>query len=113
MPDTEPTPRSPLLGDWQDTSTPSYTFRVTPTETFFIISGKTSAVDGLTATYTIDWTTNPASIMFMPKQRGGKMPGLVKLEGDRMTLGLRTGGGELPRDFKACDLVLHYNRVKR
>jgi uncharacterized protein (TIGR03067 family) len=112
-PEMPPDPKTMILGDWRDAGTPNYTLRFTPTESFFLVGGKTSEVDGLTAIYAIDWSTDPTTITFMPKQRGGKMPGLFKLEGDKLTLGLRTGGGMQPRDFKSCDLVLHYHRVKQ
>ena len=113
MPEKPPAPQQLVVGDWQDMSTPSYVLRITPTDTMFVVNGAVSAADGLTAAYTIDWTKSPATIDFMPKQRGGTMPGILKLEGDKLTIALRTNGNNRPLDFKSGDLLLHYQRVKR
>ena len=77
-----------------------------------MVNGQPSLGDGLTANYTIDWSVNPAAITFMPKQRGGKMPGILKIEGDTLTMGLTIGGnGNRPADFASAEMIAHYKRV--
>ncbi|MBM3993013.1 MAG: hypothetical protein FJ303_02490 [Planctomycetes bacterium] len=113
-------PQAVLHGDWLCTmvnKNPSIErnmiFRITPTETFFIINGAVSQGDGLTATYKADMTQNPIAIDFFPRSRGGKMPGIIRIEGDVLILGLRTAGGDKrPTDFSNADLVAHYKRVR-
>jgi uncharacterized protein (TIGR03067 family) len=109
-----PSPQEMIYGDWQDMNTPGFIFRITPTETLFITNGTISAADGLTATYKIDWTKSPTAIDFVPKQRGGLMPGIFKIEGNKLTLALQTGGDKRPTDFQSGGtLILHYQRVKK
>ncbi|MBI1830489.1 MAG: hypothetical protein HYR84_03450 [Planctomycetes bacterium] len=119
---SDPPPKPPqemIYGDWLCTlvnKNPSVQrnmiFRITPTETLFIINGQTSQGDGLTATYKVDFTQTPIAIDFFPRQRGGKMPGIIRLEGDVLILGLRTSGDKRPIDFTNADLVAHYKRVR-
>ncbi len=110
------------MGDWQLESlglgiprvqgaTINAVLRILPAETIFMINGMASEADGLTARYTIDWSRNPPAIDFMPKQRGGKMPGILKLEGDRLTIGLTTSGDMRPSDFADAQMVARYKRV--
>lgn len=115
MPEKPPSPQQVILGDWQDTGNRGFIFRIMPNESHFLTNGKISEADGLTAQITIDWNATPTAIDFMPR-RGGKMQGIVKVEGDKLTLALNTGGGPRPRDFRqgaGGDLLLHYQRVKK
>jgi uncharacterized protein (TIGR03067 family) len=120
----EPKPlQEQIIGDWQLVKlahgTPrmehainhNMVLRITPSETVFIVNGQPSQADGLTANYSIDWARNPIAIDFMPKQRGGKMPGILKLDGDTLIMGLTTGGDVRPADFASAQMLGHYKRV--
>lgn len=120
-------PRSPqeqFIGDWRlvkvGSGTPrrewdvsNMVLRVAASETIFMVDGVPSKEDGLTAAYSIDWSTNPAVITFRPKQRGGQMPGILKIEGDTLTLGLTTSGEQRPGDFASAQMIAYYKRVGR
>jgi uncharacterized protein (TIGR03067 family) len=93
--------------------TTNMALRITPSETVFLINGQPSQGDGLTANYSIDVKRNPIAIEFRPKQRGGKMPGILKLEGDTLIMGLTTSGEMPPADFASADMVGHYKRVRK
>ncbi len=121
-----PVPQQQILGDWQlvklslgpgsvpqDRTTFNQVFRITPTETVFMVNGEPSVGDGLTAMYTLDPSKNPMTIDFTPKQRGGKMPGILKLEGDQLILGLTTGGEVRPADFGNAQMTAYYKRVQK
>lgn len=125
------TPQAMILGDWHleklefsgragdNPAGLTRVFRISETETLFIMNGQPSPADGLTATYKIDWSANPIAIDLMPKQRGGVMPGILRLEGDRMIVALNTDGGKIndvgagnrPTDFKNAPMTGYYRRV--
>jgi uncharacterized protein (TIGR03067 family) len=121
----EPKPlREQIIGDWLlvkiANGTPRMEYapvnnvlRITPSETIFMIDGKASAGDGLTAAYSIDWATSPISIEFRPKQRGGTLPGILKVEGDMLILGLTSSKDQGPQDFASAHLVAHFTRVRK
>ena len=118
VPDREdPTPKDKpkpvqeqILGDWlcekvggaNVAQNSVMVFRITPSETVFLVNGQPSIGDGLTATYSLDATKNPIAIDFMPRQRGGKMPGIMMLDGDTLTLGWRTSGDARPAGHERC-----------
>lgn len=106
-------PQNQLVGDWQDRNHPAHMLRFVGDETVFMINGQASAGDGLTARVFIDWSKNPATIDFMPKQRGGKMMGILKLEGDQLHIALTTTNAPRPMNFGMANLALHYQRVKK
>lgn len=112
-----------IVGDWQlvklahgtprmeHAVTNNMVLRITPSETVFLVNGQPSQGDGLTANHSIDWARNPIAIDFMPKQRGGKMPGILKLDGDTLIMGLTTSGDVRPADFDSAQMLGHYKRV--
>jgi uncharacterized protein (TIGR03067 family) len=105
-------PSAKILGDWHDDRN-NYILRFQPGETVFMMNGQPSPGDGLTANVVIDWTQSPVHIDFMPKQRGGKMMGILKMEGDQLTVCINTGGGPRPTVFSTPDLLLNYHRNRR
>ena len=116
-PQMPPSPRELILGDWRNIHTNGI-LRITPTETIFISAGKIQEGDGLTATHTIDWTRNPTTIELRPRAQPERViPGVLKLEGDRLELALRTFPPAVDRDgpvdFNNADLRIDYVRVKR
>jgi uncharacterized protein (TIGR03067 family) len=108
----KPSPGNQILGDWKDDRN-NYVLRFLPGETAFIINGEISQGDGLTANVVIDWTQTPVHIDFRPKQRGGKMMGILKMEGDHLTVCIRTGGDGRPTGFANGDLLINYNRMRK
>jgi hypothetical protein len=117
MPEKPLSPLHMILGDWQEVGNASHVLRITPTETIFIVGGKISEGDGLTVTHTIDWTTNPLKIELQPRsQRERLIPGVLKFEGDRMKLALRTFNPspdkDGPLDFANADTRIEYQRIK-
>src|SRR5437762_1902418 len=77
-PKVNQTPQHQIVGDWLcekinggGVDGRNLVFRITPSETIFLVNGQTSQGDGLTATYAVDFTKNPIVITFMPRQRGG------------------------------------------
>jgi uncharacterized protein (TIGR03067 family) len=110
-----------IFGDWRCikvdvtdvTKQAPMVFRVTPTETVFLMNGQPSVGDGLTATYAIDWTKDPVAISLMPRRGGPALLGILKLEGDRLTLGLKNNGqAGRPTQFADASLVLVYERAR-
>lgn len=115
-------PQQLIIGDWlcekvtsaqgQNLGTPGNNrmiFRILPGQSIFIVNGKDSEHDGLTGAYTIDWTANPPAMHFRPK-RGGKLGGLIRLEGDLLVLAL--GGETPPMGFGSASMIAYYRRVK-
>jgi uncharacterized protein (TIGR03067 family) len=108
-------PGDQILGDWKD-DRGDYAIRFLPGESAYVIGGQVSPGDGLTANVVFDWTQAPVHIDFMPKQRGGKMMGILKIEGDRLTLCVNTGGGSRPTVFgnpNNNDLLLSFSRMRK
>lgn len=107
-------PHDQLIGDWITDNNPSYVLRFGPTDSTFMVNGQPSPADGLTASTAIDFSKNPVAIDFMPKMRGGKMMGILKIEGDRLTINLNTGAGPRPTNFndRGGTLFLQYRRAK-
>lgn len=115
LPEKPPAPHPAIVGDWQDEGN-SNLLRITPTETLFIVGGNLNNGDGLTAAHTIDWNTNPYKIELRPRAQPNRLiPGVFKLEGDRLRLALRTfppapdKQGSL--DFSNADTRIDYRRV--
>jgi len=82
-------------------------------ETVFMVNGKPSPQDGLTAKVVIDWTQNPVAIDFIPKRGGHKMLGILKLEGDNLIMAIRTNEGPRPTNFTSTDMLVgQCRRVK-
>jgi hypothetical protein len=115
-PEKPQSPRALIVCDWQDVNNPNHRLRITPTETIFFVGGQIHEADGLTATHTIDWTASPFRIELRPRnERDRIIPGVFKLEGDRLKFGLRTfnpGPGKGgPVDFSNADTRIEYQRV--
>jgi uncharacterized protein (TIGR03067 family) len=115
----DPTPketRSPqeqILGDWQDRNNKGFVFRIMASESVFVVNGKPSPVDGLTATYSVDWAKNPVAIDFVQRNGGSKLEAILKLEGDELMLALPLNNGMRPTQFEAGSVVLRYQRVRK
>jgi uncharacterized protein (TIGR03067 family) len=112
-PNRPDTPEELILGDWIDPHNTKLMLRIMPNQTLFMLDGKPSPSDGLSGGYTIDWTKKPARILLDPQRRGMKWAGIVKLEGDTLTLGMQRTGREAPTDFGHNTMVFQYKRVKR
>lgn len=112
-PKTDQSREKQILGEWAAVKG-SKTLQFKASETLFSYNGIPSPSDGLTAKISIDWSKNPVTIDFMP-MRGGTMPGILNLDGDRLTIALRVSGGTRPTDFGVNPqvLLLNYNRVRR
>jgi uncharacterized protein (TIGR03067 family) len=113
--DTNPMPEhwpsTQILGNWRDRTNPSHVLAIRPGQTDFIVDGQFSPADGLTAKVVIDWSTNPVAIDFMPRDRGGQMLGILKLEGNQLQIAINTEGSPRPNDFGIGDIVLRYHRT--
>jgi uncharacterized protein (TIGR03067 family) len=115
----DPTPKeakplpAQLLGDWQDRNNKILVFRIMTAESVFLVNGQPNPADGLTATYSIDWTKNPVAIDFIARGGGRELNGILKLEGDRLTLALPLNNSARPSDFGPGNLVLPYQRVRK
>lgn len=115
-------PQQQILGDWRcmrctsgagaDLGVPGNNvmiLRLMPDQSVFITNGKEMESDGVTGPYTIDWSTNPATIRFRSR-RGGTLSGLIKLQGDQLILAL--GSEQPPRTIEAANIVAYYTRAK-
>jgi uncharacterized protein (TIGR03067 family) len=109
----EAKPQEQILGDWQDRNYKILVFRIMPSESVFLVNGQPSAADGLTATYSIDWSKNPVAMDFIARGGGRKLEGILKLEGDRLTLALPLNNSSRPTDFGPRNQVLHYQRIRK
>jgi uncharacterized protein (TIGR03067 family) len=110
--DNRPRPEQ-LLGDWQDRNSKHLLLRFQRSESVFLVNGTPNKADGLTATYTIDWSKNPVAIDFTPRNGDPKYKCILKIEGDRLTLAIPLNRGPRPTDFTASHAVLHYQRIRR
>lgn len=120
-----PSPQTMLLGDWKlerleligqrgnNSAGRDCVFRIDANETTFIMNGQPSPGDGLTAKHKLDFSTNPIQIDLMPKQRNDTMRGLIRLEGDRMTMALSTGQPNRPTSFENAEFVAYFVRVQK
>ena len=118
----DPTPREKpklphemLLGDWgvDGGTNAASIWRIMPTEAIWISGGVPMDGNGLTATYTIDWTKNPVTINLNPKRGGVAMPGILRLEGDRLIMALNTGGGQRPAQFENAPWIHTFHRIRQ
>ena len=65
--------------------------------------------------YTVDWTATPAKFNFVYGSKAPPTEGIVKIEGDILTLCYETGLGERPKEFTQVGLktsLFVYKRVK-
>jgi uncharacterized protein (TIGR03067 family) len=121
----EAKPHEQILGDWFPTASlidgvergavPDGTIRViwiTSSATVWLENGQPDVGNTLTADIAVDWSKNPVALDLTPKQ-GKKMLGILKVEGDRLTLALSLNGARRPTDFGAGCIVLHFKRVKK
>jgi len=114
-------PQAQIVGDWHYTGTradappqpapPGYFFRITATESFWMENGKPSPGNGFTARIAIDWTKNPVTIDLAPKHGGQVLQGILKLEGDRLTLAW-SNNPPRPIDFSAPQNIHFFTRIK-
>jgi uncharacterized protein (TIGR03067 family) len=102
-----------LLGEWQDRNNQRLSVRFLRSESVFLVDGKPSQTDGLTATYTIDWSKSPVAIDITPRNGDPKLECILKLEGDRLTLGIPLNRDPRPTDFTSAGAVLHYQRIRK
>jgi uncharacterized protein (TIGR03067 family) len=102
-----------LIGDWQDRDSERLSIRFLSTGSVFLVDGKPNPADGLTATYTIDWSKDPVAIDFEPANGNPKLECILKLEGDRLTVALPLNQDPRPTDFASAKAVLHYQRIRK
>jgi uncharacterized protein (TIGR03067 family) len=114
-------PQHMVLGDWRYTGDrankhpvngPVYVLRITPTDTEWIENGNVSGSNGFTAKVTFDWTKTPATIDMMPRNGGGILRGIVRLEGDLFTLVWGSGDAR-PTDFAGTQPLHYFERVRK
>ena len=114
-------PQEQILGDWVycgdgKTNNPPavqrfLVFRITATETVWLENGQPKPDNGFTAKVTFDWSKSPVAIDMMPKHGGASIRGIVKLEGDRLTLAW-SHNETRPANFDMGPLLHHFTRVK-
>ena len=115
-------PSARIIGDWRyisngrepDPFAPPSTsvFRLTATESQWMERGVPMPGKGFTAKIQIDWKQNPAAIDLMPKHGGSAIRGIIKLDGDRLTLGW-SNNDKRPADFATANNIHHFTRVKK
>ena len=115
-------PAAQILGDWQvekmvpaqplEMETSVMTF--TPTEILVAVNGARRPEES--ATYRLDSSKNPAAIDFVPKNGPKSVPGILKLQGDRLILCFAIEGNR-PTAFNPSSqnltVVLYLKRVKK
>jgi hypothetical protein len=102
-----------LVGDWRDRNSQHLSIRFSSSESVFLVDGKPSTTDGLTASYTIDWSKDPVAIDFVPANGNPRLECILKLEGDRLTLGIPLNQDPRPVDFASAGAVLQYQRIRK
>lgn len=116
-------PRDQVVGDWLyvgngkvpnpvPAANPTYVFRILDAETIWITNGQEQPSNGLTAKITLDRTKNPILIDFMPRRGGNAMAGIVRVEGDRLTLAWSHDSNR-PANFENTPNIHHFIRVKK
>jgi uncharacterized protein (TIGR03067 family) len=120
--DAKSSPQERIIGDWgyvgngrQPDPIPqpsTSVFRLTATESQWMERGVTMPGNGFTAKIQIDWKQNPVAIDLMPKHGGGAIRGIIKLDGDRLTLGW-SNNDTRPADFATANNIHHFTRVKK
>lgn len=128
-PKVEPAAPEPQLGEWRLdkfdvgggpgpalTDNSARILHFTRTEVLVSVNGQPQPNDS--TTYTIDWSKKPAAIDIFGKMNGNmkKMEGIVKVEGDQLTMCLNLDGSR-PTDFVSAPgkltAVMYLKRVKK
>ncbi len=120
-PPTVRTPQEQILGDWHyigngPKSDPvqaqaNMVFRITPTETLWMVNGNPSPGNGFNAKITFEWTKTPVAWDMMSHQGGAPLRGILRLEGDRLLIAWSNDQNR-PVDFVAPHNVHLFTRVK-
>lgn len=120
-PPQQRSPQEQLLGDWVYTGNdarvapnpnqPHFVFRFLPAETVWIVNGKPDPSNGFTAIAKYDFTKNPVEFDLMPPVNGGVIRGLLKLEGDKLTI-VWSHTDMRPKDFNSGPHLHHFVRAK-
>jgi len=87
--------------------------RILATETIWMENNRPMAGNGFTATVTFDWTKKPVAIDFIQRGGGGRIPGILQLDGDRLILAWSNDSNTRPTDFASARQVHHFTRVKK
>lgn len=116
-------PHEQVFGDWvyrgaakNDNPVPmnpTYMFRITASETLWITDGKPSPGNGLSAKIALDLTKNPITIDFLTRDGVTSLRGIMKLEGDWLTLAWTNGNSPRPLDFTPANSVHVFTRVRK
>ena len=110
-----------FLGDWgiekTDVTGNRYgdinsIWRITPSGAIWVSGGTPMDANGLTASYTIDWTKNPITIDLKPKSQTA-MPGILRIDGDRMVMALDTAGTNRPASFENAPWIHAFIRIQK
>ena len=112
-----PDPTSPqvrIIGDWLYAGDgkeprlcpgpPVFVFRISATESVWMVDGAPSPGNSFSAKITFDWTKTPVPINLTPHKGGSPIQGIVKLDGDRLTLAWPSAGPR-PTEFAASSNV--------
>jgi uncharacterized protein (TIGR03067 family) len=123
-------PANPLLGEWRFVKVSlagladvpggigDKALHITATEMVPLDKGVANPKDA--TRYTVDWTRQPATLDMAPNQAGNgkKVEGILKIEGDQLTLCLAIEG-QRPANFnippgagKQLMIMMHLQRIK-
>jgi uncharacterized protein (TIGR03067 family) len=118
----QPSPQEQLIGDWRFVShekdveppanAPAQIFRILATESVWIEQGAPMEENGFTGKITIDGTKNPIAIDLISKNGRYTLRGIIRLDGDRMTMAWSYTNNR-PTDFTGYPDVHYFRRVKK
>jgi uncharacterized protein (TIGR03067 family) len=114
-------PQSQITGEWayrgngkEPSPTPggpNYVFRLSATESMWVENGRDQPSNGLSAKIVLDFNKNPIPIDFIPKRGGTPIVGIVRVQGDRLTLAW-SNNQTRPTDFGNAHNIHHFQRVR-
>jgi uncharacterized protein (TIGR03067 family) len=117
-------PQAQIIGDWLYAGDgkevrplpgpQAFVFRIAATESVWMVNGAPSPTNSFTAKIRFDWSKTPVAIDLMPRHGGSPIHGIVKLDGDRLTLAWPSAGSR-PTEFAAgSNVYVHqFTRIKK
>src|SRR5947208_98654 len=116
------TPQLQILGDWRyigsrkepdlPPGAPDFVLRILASESIWLERSMPKPANGFTARIVVDWSKTPVAIDLMPKHGGTALRGIIRLEGDHLTLAW-SHNDVRPTGFVGAANIHHFTRVRK